>query len=398
MIMRLSYRPDLFLILLSIFFVACKTEAEIPTLAPSVVAPTSPLPTSSPRPTFTATATATIVIPEDTPTQTPLPSTTPVIPGIDQTPAAQSGVNITSPREHEELIQGAEVTVGGLSQLGEGESLIVTLVSATGQTLAAADVAGYQFNNWDGKMIIPVMNSGSARVVAKILDSNVNIIAQDTQDVVLAVNPEITDVYLDLFRPQTGDGVVAGYNMFFDGWAQRPANNQVSISLWNEGCTVQLARQNFVLRGSGYWQGFLIIPAGVSGPTCAIAKFGEPGDDVYREAQIAIDVLPAGDDEAIGVLVGNPPEDSEITPGSTLLLYGTSFNAPEDDIRLTIQSEDGRLITEGITSADNFGYWELSLFIPSEAIGIAEVAASIGDRSDDTYAEHRIFVHIGARG
>lgn len=395
MIKRLSSKPELILLLLSILFVSCKTETEIPTLAPSVVAPPTPALTNTPLPT--PTATATLVTATETPTPTPTPSATPVIPGIDETPAVQSGVNITSPREHEELIQGAEVSVGGLSQLGEGESLVVTLVSATGQTLAIADVVGHQFNNWDGKMIIPVMHSGSARVVATILDSNASVIAQDTQEVVLTVNPEITDVYLELFRPQGGDEVVAGYNMFFDGWAQRPVNTQVSISVWSEGCTVQVARQNFILRGSGYWQGFLIIPAGVSGPACAIASFGGPGEDAYREAQITIDVLPVGDEEAIGVLVGNPPPDSEIAPGTTLLLYGTAYNAPADDIRVKIQSEDGRLITEGVTSVDIFGYWELSLFIPSEAIGIAEIAALIGDSSDDTFAEHRIVVHIGAR-
>lgn len=395
MIKRLSYRPDLFLLLLSILFVACKTELEIPTLAPSVVAPTSPPPTNTRLPTLTPTAT--VVIVTDTPTHTPTPTATPVIPGIDETPSAQSGVNITSPREHEELIQGAEVSVGGLSQLGEGESLTVTLVSATGQTLAVADVVVHQFSNWDGRMIIPVTHSGSARVVSKVLDSGANVIAQDTQEVMLGVNPEITDGYLDLFRPQIGDRVAAGFNMFFDGWAQKPVNNTVTISLWNEGCLVQVARQNFILRGSGYWQGFLVIPGAVSGPACAIAHFGESGDDAYRAAQIAIDVLPVDDKEANGVLVGNPPADSEITPGSTLLLYGSSYNAPEDEIRVTIHSEDGRLITEGITSADNFGYWELSLFIPSEAIGVAEIAAVIGDSSDGTNAEHRVFVHIGAQ-
>ncbi|MGB3717936.1 MAG: hypothetical protein WA996_26260 [Candidatus Promineifilaceae bacterium] len=395
MIKRLSYRPDLILLLLSILFVACKTEPEIPKVVPSVVAPTSPPPTDTRLPT--PTPTATVVIETETPTQTPTSTATPVIPGIDETPSAQSGINITSPKEHEELIQGAEVSVGGLSQLGEGESLTVTLVSATGQTLAVADVVGHPFNNWDGKMIIPVMHSGSASVLAKVLDSDANVIAQDTQEVVLGVNPEITDVYLDLFRPQGGDGVVAGFNMFFDGWAQRPVDNRVSISLWNESCLVQIARQSFILRGSGYWQGFLIIPAGVSGPACAVAHFGESGDDAYRQAQIVIDVLPVDDDQAIGVLVGNPPADSDITPGSTLLLYGSSYNAPEDEISVTIHSEDGRLITEGVASADSFGYWELSLFIPSEATGIAEVAAIIGDNSDGTYAEHRVIVHIGAR-
>jgi hypothetical protein len=393
MIRRRSYWPSLYLLLMSILFSACQAEPEIPTLAPTVVAPTLAPPTSTPLPTI-APATSEPV-PTETPTQTPTPSATPVIPRMEATPAAQSGVNITSPKEHMELIQGVEASVGGLSQLGTGESLSVSLVIATGQTIAVADTSVHQFNNWDGKLITPLTHSGSANVVAKVLDDGGNIIALDTQEIVIRVNPEITDSYLDLFRPISGDRMVAGFNMFFDGWAQKPVNSQVSISLWIEGCSVQVARQNFILRGSGYWQGFLIIPAGVSGPACAIAHFGGSGTEVYREAQIALDVLPANHEDAFGVVIGNPPADSNIAPGSTLLLYGTSYNALKDEIRLTIHSEDGRLITEGIAEADIYGYWELPLFIPSEAAGLAELAAVIGESGEDSYAEYRVMARIG---
>lgn len=394
MIKSLSDRPDLFVILLSIILVACKPEIEVPTLVPTAEAPPSPPPTRTSIPTPTST----VVVNTATPTQTPIPTVTPVIPGIDETPFAQSGVNITSPREHAEIVQGFEASVGGLVQLGPSETLSVTLVSATGHTLAIADVALHQFSNWEAMLDIPVSYAGSARVIAKVLDSNAGVIAQDSQAVTLARNPEVEDRYLDLFRPHGGGKVVAGYNMFFDGWVHNPLNNLIVISLWSDNCQVRKAVQSFRLRGSGYWQGFLVVPSDVSGPACAIAHFGETGEDGRREVQIEVEVLPARAEDAIGVLVGNPPPESSVEPGSTLLLYGTSYNAPDNEIRITILSEDGRLVTEGITSADMFGYWELSLFIPSEASGVTEIAAEIGDKNNDTYAEHRIIVQLEPGG
>jgi len=395
MIKILSGRPDLLLILLSIILVACRTEIEVPTLVPAAQvpaaeAPPTQLPTSTPVPTSTSTP----IVDTPTPTQTPTPTVTPVIPRIEETPFAQSGVNITSPRENAEIVQGHEAFVGGFVQLGPSETLSVILVSATGQTLAVADVDLHQFSNWEGTLDFPVSYSGSAWVVARVLDSDAGIIAQDSQAVALARNPEVEDRYLDLYRPEVGKAVVAGYNMFFDGWVHNPVNNLIAISLWSDNCQVQKAVQSFRLRGSGYWQGFLVIPSDVSGPACAIAHFGEEGEEDRREVQIEVDVLQPSADDAVGVLVGNPPPDSVVEPGSTLLLYGTSYNAPDGEVRITILSEDGRLVTEGITSADIFGYWELSLFIPVEAGGVTEIAAEIGDKDDDSYAEHRIVIQI----
>jgi hypothetical protein len=396
MIKRLSGRPDLLLILLSIILVACRTEIEIPTLVPAAQAPPTLLPTSTLVPSSTSTPIVDTPTPTNspTPTNTPTPTVTPVIPRTEETPFAQSGVNITSPRENAEIVQGHEAFVGGLVQLGPSETLSVILIGATGQTLAAADIDVHQFSNWQGTLDVPLSYSGSARVVARVLDSDGGIIAQDSQAVTLVRNPEVEDRYLDLFRPEIGTPVVAGYNMFFDGWVHNPVNNLITISLWSDNCQVQRAVQSFRLRGSGYWQGFLVIPSNVSGPACAIAHFGEEGDVDRREVQIEVDVLQANADDAVGVLVGNPPPDSVVEPGSTLLLYGTSYNAPNSEVRITILSEDGRLVTEGITSADIFGYWELSLFIPAEAGGVTVIAAEIGGKDDDSYAEHRIITQI----
>jgi hypothetical protein len=320
-----------------------------------------------------------------------------VIPSVEQTPLVASGVNITTPKEFDELFQGNDAPIGGLVQLGQSETLSVLLASSRGEELSRANVVVHKFGNWEGSLPIPIAVSGSAEVVAQIVDGDGNVRAVDTQKVIVIVNPELTDRYLTLYRPNVGDTVVAGYNMFFDGHAQSAVNNVVTISLWEDECQVRVARQSFVLKGSGYWQGFLIIPRNVSGSACATAHFGEPGTELWREAQIALTVLPPGDSEARGVTIGNPPPESEVAPGSTLLIYGTSYNNPDGDVLVSIWTEDARILTEGVTTVDSFGYWELSLFIPAETSGVAEVSASFGESGDDTYVEHRILIHIGSR-
>jgi hypothetical protein len=388
---RIGRWPTLLFLTLFTLLVSCNSREEIPTLAATAPPPPTPRSTNTPVPTSTVTPTPT---PTPTPTLTPTPTVTPVIARIEETPFAQSGVNITSPREGGESIQGEEIPIGGLIQLGAAETLSVTLVSANNQILAIADVDVHQFSNWDGTVTIPLTYSGSAWLVAKILDEGNIVIGADMQELKVELNLEASEQYLDLYRPEGGDKVVAGYNIFFDGWVQLPANNLVSISIWTDECQIQIARQSFRLRGSGYWQGFLVVPSNASGPACALAHFGEVGDDNRREAQIGVNILPINSDESYGVLVGNPPPESFVAPGRTLLLYGTAYNAPDGEVRLTIQTEDGRLITEGITSADVFGYWELSLFIPDGDVGLAEISAAIGDKDDDSYADHRIIVQI----
>lgn len=372
--------------------VACNEQPVIPTLAPTVAAPTQLPPTSTPEPTPTN--------PQPSPTQihtpTAEPTSTPVLPSLEETPSAYNGVNITSPKQYADILQGEEIAVGGLVQLGASDYLSVTLESLNGQQLAVGEATVHQFGNWEGALVVPFSVSGTARITASVIDGSGTIQAEDVQEVNLVADTENSERYLVLYRPQTGDTVVAGFNMFFDGWAQLPVNNVLTISLWTEGCQVQIGRQGFVLRGSGYWQGFLIIPQNTSGAACAVAHFGDPDDERRREVQIAVNVLAEDDENAKGIVIGNPPPESVVQPGSSLLIYGTAYNALEADISITIRDEEGRTLTEGITPTDIYGYWELSLFIPSETGGLAEIAAAAGDPDDDFFAEDRILVHIGS--
>ncbi len=370
-----------------IVLIGCGQSKELPTIVPMAVLPT-------PAPTHTIIPS---VVPEPTPTVATLtPSPTPVIVEIQPTSMAGSGVNITSPSADQTILQGHEAAVSGLVQLDADETLSVTLVAATGYTLAQADVEVNNFNSWQGVFAVPLSVGGSATIQAAVIDREGNIVAVDTLPVLLKVDQDSTDRYLALFRPVGDTLAVAGYHLFFDGLAQLPVNNLVSISVWNESCQNELARQSYRLRGSGYWQGFLPIPGNIVGPLCAIAHFGTPGETGWREVQVPLTAISRNDKQAKGITIGNPPPERNLDPGKTLLFYGTAYNTPDNQILVSVLLENGRLLTESMAIVDFFGYWEIELYIPSNAAGPALIEASFGERGNEDYISHGVPVTIGS--
>lgn len=371
------------------FMAACSQAPEVPTRIPTAAAPTEPPPTeplqipptrdlSQPLPTSEPSPTVLL------PTRPPTPTRRPPAPAV----------NITSPVGGTELATGSQVIIGGLAQVGAGQALSLTLVSATGHRLAAATPALSEVNSWQASMTIPNAVSGPARLQAVLLDAAEVVLAIDVEPVTLVLDTSATVRYLALFRPLDGENAVAGFNLFFDGRSQLPVNNVVTISLWDEECQVQVARQSFTLRGSGYWQGFLVVPGDVEGVLCAVAHFGTPAEETWREAHVTVNVLPADDDAARAVLIGNPPPGSTLTAGQEVLLYGTAYNAPEGQVLVSILLENGRVLTESVATADAYGYWEIALFIPDDAAGPAQINVSIGSPTGDDYAQNQNLITI----
>jgi hypothetical protein len=368
---------------------ACQGSQELPTLAPTVAPVAQP-----PTPSSTSVPLTNTPAP---PTVTPTPSATPVVLTPKPTSLAGPGINITTPSAGSELLLGQEVVVGGFVQVETGQEFWLALVSSTGHVLDQTQPEVGEFNSWQATLTIPQSVSGQAEFQARLVGQDGALVASDSLAVTLRVDPESVDRYLILDRPKPGEEAVAGFNIFFDGLAQQPVDNVVRISLWDEACQRRVAQQGFTLRGSGYWQGFVVVPANVSGQLCAVAHFGEPGSDTWREAQVQINVLPPDDERALGVLVGNPPADKELTPGTSLLLYGTAYNAPGREVLVSILLENGRLLNEGVTVADIYGYWELELFIPADADGPAQIEASVGERGGDQFSQSTVPVYIGRR-
>lgn len=378
------------LLLFLFWFTACSGPPDLPTLVPTADR-AAMLPATFTPDAISAEETITL-----TPTNTLTPSSTAVVSSVNPTSVVGPGINITSPNPGSEFLLGSEVIVSGLIQLGDVNKLSVILVSATGTQLAEADAQVNDFNSWQVTISIPPLFSGPAEIRASVIDPNDQVVATDSIPVNLVVDTSISERFLDLYRPNIGYQAVAGFYLFFDGRAQLPANNLITISIWNEECQDQVATQSYQLRGSGYWQGFVLVPANVEGLACAVAQFGEAGTEEWREALEIIEILPATDDRAMAVLVGNPPPNVTLSPGKSLLLYGTAYNAPQDTVLLSILLENGRLINEGTATTDNFGYWEQELFIPADASGPAQIFARIGEQGTDEFAETTVNVTIGA--
>jgi hypothetical protein len=370
---------------------ACDEPAELPTPLPVAIIPTTPAPTETFLPptldlTATAEAPATVTV-VATLAATPAPTSTP-------TPI-QPAINITSPGENTDLVMGSDIIAHGLVQLEANQTVWLSLISYRGQQLSEAPGAVGE-TGWESGINIPQNVSGAAFLQASIRDINGEIVTQNEIPVHLSLDAATTDRYLSLFRPQPGDPAMAGFNLFFDGRAQLPVNNVVTISVWADSCRTQVARQSFVLNGSGYWQGFVIIPQNVSGPGCAIAHFGSPGEESWREVQIPVDIAAIDDPSSKGVRIGNPPPNSRATAGQQLLLYGTALNVSDASVQLTILLENGRIITQNLIPTDDWGYWEYLVTFPLDVDGPAAITVSAGESGEADYAEDQILINIDA--
>jgi hypothetical protein len=364
----------IFLLSFSFALVACN-QAELPTQVPTAAMP----------PTAVPTATAARELPPTrdlNPTATPPPEPTPVPPTASVTPTAtavQPGVNITTPGEGAQFIMGSDIVVSGLMRLAEDQNLEVILVSANGYLLAQATaIVISDTDAWQASLFVPDSVSGPAQLQAIIRDQVDEVVAMDVLGVHLALDTTTSDRYLALFRPAPTDTIVAGYFIFFDGRAQRPVDNLVTISIWHENCRTQAARQNLVMSGSGYWWGRMVVPQELEGPACAIAHFGAPGEVGWREVQVPVTIVQPGSPAARGIVIGGPFPGGTVPAGELLTIYGVAYDARNSDLLITILLDNGRIVTEGVTRSDYWGFWELEIFLPDDALGPASITVSLG--------------------
>lgn len=383
---RMASKTWTFIWLCFLTGLAACNEAPLPTAIPLASLPTNPPPTATTLP-----ATLDLVALTGTPPPTAEPPTRP--PTLTPTPV-NALVNITLPDDGAAIVMGSDVVVRGLVQLNESESVSVTLVSSTGHLLANVPATVGEVG-WEASLTVPQSVSGSAFLRATIHDANGNVVAQNQVSVNLVLDIERTDRYLMLSRPVSGETAVGGYSLFFDGQMLRPAGNTFTVSVWTDDCQNQVARQSFIVRSSQntfYWQGFVVIPRNVSGPACAVAYFGNPGDENWREAQVPITILPPEEAEAKGVRIASPAPEREVTAGEELFINGTALNVSEGDVRVSILMENGRIVSQNIATTDYWGYWETTVTLPIDVEGRAEITVSTGE--DDSYAEAKTLITV----
>ncbi|NKQ35560.1 MAG: hypothetical protein HF973_08090 [Chloroflexi bacterium] len=374
---------------ITIWLAACgQAEPAAPTLMPVAQLPTATATSLPPTLDIEATRSRTAV--------TPTPEETTSSPGSSITPTPVTPtINITTPKVNELIFVGNELTVAGLTEREPEQTVLVSLVTANGRLLAQQPGETADFG-WQTRFVVPQNVTGAAKVQAMLLDAGGNILATHEAPVLLQLgNTEGMDRYLDLYRPEINDTAVSGFNIVFDGEVLRPAGNLVTISIWVDDCQNKAAQEGFRLGSSSKpfkWQGFVVVPKDLSGPACAVASFGEPGTENWREAQIPIGILPPDSLEARGVTIAYPPPDSEITAGEEILLYGVAQNVATGPVNVSMLMENGRIVGGGATETDYWGYWELPLILPFDIEGLAEitVAAGEGDTTGETTIQVRV--------
>ncbi len=380
-------KPQWFVLLvLTLLFVACGSDPSpaVPTRLPAAELPTDPPPSPTTLPPT-----------RDLSTPTPEPATavpaTVTPPPTATTVPVEARLTLSAPDNGAQLVLGSDIVVRGLAQLEASQSVSVTLSSATGRLLSST-TGVVNAVGWEAGLRVPENISGAATLRASVVDSSGSVLAQDSATVNLVLDAATADRYLALYNPVEGDTAVAGYFLFFDGRAEQPVGGRLTISLWMDECQNQVAFFTLTMDGSGYWQGQLGVPANVSGPGCAIASFGTPGEATWREVQIPVNVLAADSEEATGITIISPAAGSVHLSGQSLPLSGSAFNAAS--VRVTVLLENGRIVGETTATPDSFGFWETELLLPFDVEGPAEITTVAQDGSGTILSEARRVITI----
>jgi hypothetical protein len=125
---------------------------------------------------------------------------------------------------------------------------------------------------------------------------------------------------------------------------------------------------------------------------CAVASFGEPGAENWREAQVPIELLPQDSADARGVVIGNPRTGAEVYAGAEILLYGTAYNVTDGPVLVNVLMENGRIVGQTETTTDFWGYWEARILLPFDVLGLADITVTAGE--DETLAETVLRVNV----
>lgn len=314
--------------------------------------------TDTPEPTATLPPTATVRPTSTTaPTETPEPPTpTAIVPTATSTAAAPPStvpVTISEPAAESAFDVGSVLAVAGTGP--RGSDLVAVSLEAAGLVLVEATVAPDANGQWSAALQAPANVTGDALVRATAG-------GQEAEQHVRLQRPNAAPPFITLVHPNSEWRAVSGRALFFQGRVQRPPEGMVNIALLVDNCQEVAAEQSFDIGGGGRYWGFLVIPGGVSGPACAVASFGEPGEEPWQAANVLLDVLPPDDPDARGLFLGNFPDD-DVPRGRPVTVFGSAYNAPNRQVQVSLEV-GGRTVAQDTAVADSFGYWEVELTLP----------------------------------
>lgn len=379
-----TFSPLLFL-LGFLLATACQSTAAVPTAIP-----TAAVPVAVNTPTSAATSLPPTRDIASTPTAPPPTPTATLRPTRTATPVVAPVLSLTTPAGGETLFIGQSVEASGFVHSSPGMTVRVGLTSATGLSLATAD-ATIDDSTWRATVEVPPFVSGRGELQVALVAEDGTVLGRDSAPVSLGVDAEQAESFMSLARPAAGDMIVAGHYLFFDGRLQRAAGGRVTIALLMEGCQEEVAAYTFTLRGSSYWQAYVIPPRDVSGPGCAVATVGSPGEEGWRAAQVPVDVLARTDPDAVGVMIANPAPGRRLSGGETITVNGVAYNAPGGDVHVAVMLANGRIISESTVEAGVSGFWEVDVTLPVDVEGDASVTATVGDPDNPLAGETTVF-------
>ncbi|MFW6182728.1 MAG: hypothetical protein ACOC8X_02945 [Chloroflexota bacterium] len=375
---------SLHILLLTLFLIlaGCQPAPALPTPAPTAASPgeeaTGVLPpTNTPNtlpPTQdltdpTAEATPTAVAPTRQPADTPTPVIGPII-DIDQ------------PEEGQRFTLGVPITVTGFAQVAPGMSIRVGLTSPTGWSLSEAE-AQIEGSAWQATLPAPEQVTGLATLQAVIVDGGGAEQSRSSLALELTADRQHSSSYVTLFRPTANSVAVAGHNLFIDGQLWRSGGGLLQAAVLMDECQESVADVSFQLSTSSTWQGFVVLPRDVSGPACAVAWVGQPGEDEWRAAQMPITVLDQDDPAASGLLIANPRDGRRVPAGESLLINGVAYNVPGRTVTVNVSLDNGQVVGEAEAQTDYFGYWRAEVMMPpATEEAEAVVTAILGDEAE----------------
>lgn len=377
--MKASHATKTLIFLLSLLALVACNQAALPTPVPTAAVPGSAPATAPPAPAETTALPATRDLatatpPPPTPTSS-LPSRTPT---ATSTPVIAPILSIGSPAAGARLPLGGEVEVSGFSHSLPGMILQLGLISETGWTITSA-TAELDAGGWRGTLPIPPTVYGSAELQAVLLDAGGGLLASDSIPVFVELAEPRPESYLTLIRPPAGMIAAAGHAFYADGNLRSETGGSMRFSILLDECQEEVAHYAFTLRGSTYWQAYVILPEEAEGPACAVVTKDQPGSEEWLAAQVPLTIFPRGDERGVSVAIANPAEGQRIVGGQTITINGVAYNAPEDQVQLTVMLANGRMLADTALPTDRYGYWELELSLPPDVDGQAQIHATLGD-------------------
>lgn len=357
-------------------------------LLSSCVESSTPTATLAPPPTVTAGAgqatavldatqtgappTETVETPPAAASATPDVATPTLAVGDTPTVAATSEPEATTPAASFTVVEpapnaqwGTASTVSLSGRAPAGVETVTATLRAAGLDLASAQAAPSDGGDWQMTMELPATLTGAATLHFAVDGEPAEEILVE-----LALPGATSGPALTLSHPQFDSAVVSGQVLFFTGSFQQPAGESLTIAVLYEDCQTTASMTSFEVGEGGRWWGYIVVPETVYGPACAIAYLGEFDGDEWRAAHAPINILESDDPQARGLFIGNFA-GSELTPGESVTVFGSAYNAPNRQVRVALQVA-GETVAQGTTGADTFGYWEINLVLPASAASAAE--------------------------